>query len=317
MRTVVLPDSLLALAAQQVGLVSGRQCDEHGVGRDSRTRLVASGRWRRVTSGVLDVRPPGAPTLSPDDRRLRAALAGLLALGPAAIAVGTSALVLHGVHGLPVHLQPEAAVPGGVHRRSRDGIRLRQYASVQPQVVAGHRSASLVDALVEALPELPRRHGLAVMDDVLHRGALASDAVPEIERRMRGRRGVARVRTWWGHIDGRAESPFESFARLECLDDGLVPDELQLEMVLGDGRGLVRGDMAWRLPGGRWLLVELDGDEFHSGPAAVLADRDRQNRIALSGRADLLRFAYPDLGTGRIPRTVCSALPPTTRSLRL
>jgi hypothetical protein len=317
MRTIVLPDSLLAVAAEQTGLVSGLQCDEHGVGRDTRTRLVASGRWNRLTSGVFDLRSAEAPKLSYGDLRRRAALTGLLALGSEAIAVGTSALTLHGVQGLPAHLRPEIAVPFGVHRRSRDDIRLRQFASIRTELVGGHRAACLVDALVEALPELPRRNGLAVMDDVLHRGALDADTVPEIERRMGGRRGVARVRTWWGHVDGRAESPFESFARLECIDDGLTPDELQLEMVLGDGRGLIRGDMAWRMPSGRWLLVELDGDEFHSSATAVLADRDRQNRIALSGRADLLRFAYPDLGTGRIPRTIRSALPTTTRFLRL
>lgn len=37
--------------------------------------------------------------------------------------------------------------------------------------------------------------------------------------------------------------------------------------------------MAWALPGGGVLLVEIDGREVHSRPEALVGDRRRQNRI--------------------------------------
>jgi nucleotide-binding universal stress UspA family protein len=305
MRSVIVPVEVLRLASSQAGLVASRQCDALGLRRDARTRLVAAGSWLRTTTGVYQV-DPAPPPASPDELRRRAAWSALLAFGPQAIAVGTSALALHGVHGLPVRIRPEASLPGGSPRHARDGLRLRCFEPVATVQMQGRTVASLRDALIRALPELPRRNGLAVMDDVRHRRLISPEEAEQVAASMAGRRGVRRVRTWWPFIDARAESPFESFARLECIDDGIPPDELQLE--IQDRHGVLRGDMAWRLRGGRWLVVELDGKEFHDVPDAVLADRVRQNRIASTGRADLLRFAYPDLGTGRIPANIRTAL---------
>jgi len=305
-RSIEIPDDVLVLALRQGGLLSSRQCDDLGVGRDTRTRLVAQGRWARLTRGVYDV-APGRPT-TPDEARRRAAWAAMLAYGPDAVAVGACALALHGVRGLPAAVRPEASLPEASARRARDGNRVRCFDPVATVTIEGRRVAGLSDALVRTLPELPRRNGLAVMDDVVHRRLLEPEEVETLLDRMAGRRGVRRVRTWWDHVDGRAESPFESFARLECIDEGLPPDELQLEIHPPDGRGPVRGDLAWRLRGGRWLVVELDGEEFHSSPDAVLADRVRQNRIAATGWVDLLRFAWPDLGSMRIPTQVRRAL---------
>ncbi|ASR55907.1 hypothetical protein CBP52_13275 [Cellulomonas sp. PSBB021] len=306
-RTITLPDDARALALRQEGLLSSRQCDDLGLRRDTRSRLVADGRWARVTRGVYDVSPVSPTT--PDGRRRRAAWLAMLAYGPdAAVAVGASALALHGVRGLPATIRPEAALPEGSARRARDGARARCFDPVATVPVGDRRIAGLADALVRTLPELPRRNGLAVVDDVLHRRLLEPDEVASLLGRMGRRRGVQRVRTWWPYVDGRAESPFESFARLECIDEGLAPDELQLEIRPPDDAGVVRGDLAWRLRGGRWLVVELDGEEFHTSPDAVLADRTRQNRIASVGWVDLLRFAWPDLGTLRIPNHVRRAL---------
>ncbi|WP_053071609.1 type IV toxin-antitoxin system AbiEi family antitoxin domain-containing protein [Cellulomonas sp. A375-1] len=306
MRPIVVPAELVGLALQQEGLVSHTQCDAHGLGRDTRTRLVASGQWHRATRGVYDTTPGQEP--SHPGRRRRAVWLGMLAYGPDAMAVGVGALALHGVQGLPMHPRPEAGLPDGSPRHARDGVRLRCFDPVVTVELGGRRIATLADALVRALPELPRRNGLAVMDDVVHRGLLSSDEVASLPARMGGRRGVQRVRTWWPFVDGRAESPFESFARLECIDDGVPPDVLQLEIVPPDQGGTLRGDMGWRLKGGRWLVAELDGDEFHTSPDAVLADRQRQNRIATVGWVYLLRFAWPDLGTMTIPRQIRRAL---------
>lgn len=306
MRAITIPPAVLQLAARQGGLVSSHQCDRHGLTSHTRTRLVGRGAWTRITTGVFDTTPGAAR--QHDERRARSAWTGLLAYGPGSVATGQSALALHGVRGLPPVIRPEVATRDGGFRRPRAGIRVRQAEPTDPLRIGEHALVTLADALVHALPELPRRHGLAVVDDVLHRRLLSAGEVDRVGRRIQGRRGAVAVRTWWQHADARAASPFESFARLECIDAGIPPDELQLVLRPADGRGPVLGDLAWRLRRGRWLVVELDGAEFHDSPDAVLADRDRQNRIAMLGSVDLLRFAWPDLGTGRITDAVTRAL---------
>jgi hypothetical protein len=91
-------------------------------------------------------------------------------------------------------------------------------------------------ALIQALPDLPRRHGVAVLDDVLHRGLLTPLGLERVRRGLAGRRGAEEVRGWLDLADARAESPLETFARLECVDAGLPPDELQVEIRSPGGR---------------------------------------------------------------------------------
>jgi hypothetical protein len=106
----------------------------------------------------------------------------------------------------------------------------------------------------------------------------------------------------------------ESFARLQGADAGLAPDELQVEFRAPDGRVLGRGDLGWSLGGGRWLIAEIDGREFHESPRAVLHDRRRQNALITSGRVDLLRFTAADIAARHvIPAAIRDALGRTNK----
>lgn len=304
-----VPRSLMALAFRQDDLLSAAQCEEVGLGAGRRGRLIATGTWSRVTSGVVDTAPGRDRRRDADHRRRRAAWTGLLAYGPDAIAVGSCALALFGVSGLPADIAPEVALPGGSRRRSRDGIRVRHYAGIETVGFGSRSLAALEPALVQALPDLPRRNGVAVLDDVLRRGMLTARGLGRVRSSLRGRRGTARVREWFDLIDVRAESPLETFARLECVDAGVPPDELQVEIRSSRGALLGRGDLGWRLPDGRWLLAEIDGREFHETAEAVLRDRRRQNALVLSGQVDLLRFTSNDVSTpGAVPSAIRAAL---------
>ncbi len=233
----------------------------------------------------------------------------MLAHGPSAIAVGPCALALHGVRGLPLHIVPEVALPSVHPRRTRDGIRVRQFSSIEIERFGSRTIAALVPALVQAVPELPRDHAIAVLDDVLHRGLLPRPALDAVRSRVRGRRSSARCDSWWDLVDPRAESPLESFARLQCADAGLPPDELQVEIRASNGRLLGRGDLGWQLGAGRWLVAEIDGREFHETPEAVLHDRRRQNALLATGDVDLLRFTSADIAARTvIPMAIRSAL---------
>ncbi|WP_231384157.1 type IV toxin-antitoxin system AbiEi family antitoxin domain-containing protein [Cellulomonas sp. URHD0024] len=303
-----IPPSLIALALMQGALLSSAQCDAAGVTRGQRTRLVASGIWQRPTRGVLDV-APGDGIRDPERRRRRAAWLGLLAYGPEAVAVGQCALVLHGVAGVPAHVAPEVALPRGRSIRPRDGIRVRYFEGTQVMRYGPRQIAALVPALVQALPDLPRRHAVAVLDDVLHRGLLTDQGLAVIEGLLVGRRGAVEVRNRIRLVDRRAESPLETFARLDCVDGGVPPDELQVEIRDRHGAFVARGDLGWRLPGGRWLIVEVDGREVHEAPVALLRDRRRQNAMLATAHVELLRVTADDIGRrGTVAALVRTAL---------
>ncbi|CAM3667749.1 hypothetical protein [Isoptericola cucumis] len=238
---------------------------------------------------------------SPADRlfdhlRRRSAWAGMLAYGPDAIAVASCALACHGVEGLPVHIAPQAALPTGSRRRSKAGVRLRQFDDGMMTVAFGDRRtgvrriASAERALAQAVPELPAMHGLAVLDSALRLEVVSRAGAARAHDHARGRRGVAARHELWDLADPRAESPLESFGRWQCIEAGVPPDTLQRPVRDRHGRLLGVGDMAWELNGGGWLVVEMDGYTWHEGDAGrARRDRDRDNDFAAAG-IHVLRF---------------------------
>ncbi|KQY22149.1 hypothetical protein ASD16_16095 [Cellulomonas sp. Root485] len=307
--TQAVPRSLVALALRQEGLVSAGQCADASVTAGQRARRVHSGEWRRATHGVYDLTPTVDRRSDADGRRRRAAWLGMLAHGPTAVAVGSCALALHGVRGLPASIVPEVALPSTHPRRVRDGIRVRQFREVEAERFGSRAVSALVPALAQSVPELPRDNAIAVLDDVLFRGLLTGQSLDEVRQRVLGRRGSSRCAEWWDLVDPGAESPLETFARLQCIDAGVAPDRLQVEIRDDDGRFLGRGDLGWQLGGDRWLIAEIDGREFHETPDAVLHDRRRQNALLATGRVELLRFTSADIAARTvIPTAIRAAL---------
>lgn len=308
MRTVPTPEGLRRYTRWQYGLISAAQCRDLGISRDRCATLVTRGIWQRVVRGVYDTEPDGPVDF--DVARRKAAWTGLLAIGQQAIAVGSCALALHGVAGLPQQLIPEVALTGGRWRQGPAGVVVRRYRDVPVRVRhAGWAVSDIPTALVHALPDLPRDNGVAVLDSVLNRGLLDARDLADVRQRLQGRRGSVRLSPWWSLADGRAESPLETWARLDCYDNDLPPDQLQV--VLRDAAGVFigRGDMGWQRGDGGWVIVEMDGRQVHSEPEALFRDRKRQNRLLTAADAVVLRFTSRDLRpSGTIAREVRQAL---------
>ena len=270
--------------------MSAGQCAAAGVGASRRSDLVARGEWRRVTRGVFDTGEVTAHLHAYDVDRLRSVWSVLLA-NRSAIAVGACALMLHGVKGLPRRLVPEAALPKGSSRRARDGIVFRQYAPGTGTVeIQGRLVVALVDAFVQALPTLSREQAVACLDSALNQGLLRVEQLDVIRRRLRRRKGSAKAVPWLPLTDGRSESPPESDARLQSFDAGIAPDDLQRDFFDARGRFLGRADLAWYLGEGRWLIVEIDSQEFHGAERQVRRDATRQNGLLGEGQTIVLRF---------------------------
>ncbi|WP_407316910.1 hypothetical protein UQW22_10615 [Isoptericola halotolerans] len=246
-----------------------------------------------------------------DHLRRRAAWTGLLAHGHGSIAVGTSALALHGVEGLPWPMVPEVALDRAGRRPHRPGVRLRQFDDGMTVVgfgdsrTAGARIASVGWALAQAVPEQPPARGLALLDSALQLGLVDPRGLEVAHDQARGRRGVASRHVLWEMADGRAQSPLESFGRWQCIEADVPPDVLQLPVRSPDGALLGVGDMAWRQRSGRTLVVEMDGLDWHeAGAGRGRRDRDRDNAFAGVPGIDVLRFDVRHVRDGVVGRQV-------------
>ncbi|WP_129788013.1 hypothetical protein [Promicromonospora panici] len=160
--------------------------------------------------------------------------------------------------------------------------------------ISGRTVAEIDHAAAQALPKLPRHNALAVLDDLVRRHGFDTARLAELrELVVRRRRGSAWLNALFELVNGRSESPAESFARLSCHDNGVPPDDLQVRFTR-DSVVVARVDMGWRLPDGRWLVVEIDGVGPHSTPQALVQDAPRQNQLLASGQVIMLRFKPND-----------------------
>jgi hypothetical protein len=142
------------------------------------------------------------------------------------------------------------------------------------RVRARHATAPAWTA-VEVARTLRRPRALAMLDAALHVKACSADDLREAANEQKGRRGIVRVRELLAHVDGRAESPMESEARLVFIDHGLPLPELQYEIVdlCGD---LWRVDFAWL---DAKVVAEYDSMEWHANPKIWKRDRLKVERL--------------------------------------
>jgi hypothetical protein len=241
---------------------------------------------------------------------LTRAAAALLTVGPEAVLCGLTAARLHGC---------TAANTSPIHVLMR--YERRMQARAELQVHRGWFSDDDVTE-IEALPVLAldktiadllcspdRREALACADQAtaLHpepRQAMFITAVAAQLDRRRDRRGTRQAADLLRLVDGRTESPPESWLRLLVIEAGFPPPAVQHRIVDRDGVLVYRLDLAW--PQIR-IALECDGYEAHVGRQAQDAARDAD----LARRGWLtVRATVDDL---RNPRRLLDAL---TRAFR-
>jgi very-short-patch-repair endonuclease len=120
---------------------------------------------------------------------------------------------------------------------------------------------------------------LVLIDAAVHRGLIGCADVATFRESSRSRREFLTV-----HLDGRAESLLETITRYRLTSAGLAV-ESQVR-IAGVGRVdlLVEG----------WLVVELDGRDYHFDERAFAEDRRRDRKLAALGYT-VLRFTYDDV----------------------
>ncbi|MDG4807080.1 hypothetical protein O7634_09980 [Micromonospora sp. WMMD1120] len=304
-------DVVRRVAAARDGIVTLAQARSAGLSVYDVRRLCRAGRWRAVArnSYLVDAdRYDGVPRRA----KIRAVVASF---GPGATAVLSTAAELHGLAGLPVTNRIHLSVPGPLSRPARPAqpeVLVHQFVIPPEQVV--RLDGISVSAPVRTLADLclwaDRYSAVSVLDSALNRRVVDVDDLLAVPRLIRGRRGAVAARGYLAEVDGRAQSPLETRARLRCVDGGVPPDVLQLEVRDDDGYLVGVGDLGWRGPR---VIAEADGRGPHGAPAAVFADRRRQNQLVNAGWT-VLRFTWSDtLRPDYIPWTVRQAITTATR----
>jgi hypothetical protein len=258
-------------------------------------RAVRSGSLVRVHRGVY--RTEGSHPF-PD------LLAAALHLGPEATACVSSAVLLHGVAGIVGASAPEFALPPGLERTQRTGVRLHFWAIDASDVVeiAGIPSTGIAATLADVARLLPRLQAVSCLDSALHLGLITLDEVLDLASRMTRRPQAVAGRRRLLEARVGAQSPLETRVRLRATDGDCPPDALQVPIYDRSGTIIGYGDIGYRLPEDRWLIVEADGRSVHEAPEALLHDRHRQNAMVGDADALMIRFAWQDtLHPGTIP----------------
>jgi hypothetical protein len=228
----------------------------------SRKRLMcatADGVLRRVLRGVY------VPHGLPDTIELRAACTSLV-VAPGAVVRDRTAAWIHGVDVLThteheVLPSVETCVPRFRAPSDRVGVDggTRDLAPGDVMSVHGILVTTPLRTALDLGCNLRRRDALAALDQFMAVHGLTREQMGRSAVRYFRRRGVVQLRRLIPLADARAESPRESWTRLEIIDAGLPVPTLQHWIEI-DGVPTYRLDHAY--PRHR-VAVEYDGEDFH------------------------------------------------------
>jgi hypothetical protein len=241
------------------------------IGSDAvrRGELTRRGLARRHVALYRDVYVPGDLEVTAQIR----AQAAWLATG--ATMCGVSAAALVGTK----WLDPRA--PAEVIRANRHapaGIVVRTWDIAADEIVAIGPIAltSPARTAFDLGRLLPPDRAIPIVDALLNRTRITPLDVAEVADAHPGVRGVARLRSLLGLVDGGAESPRESSLRVLLVTAGLPVPETQIEFP--DLH--IRVDLGWR----RWkVAVEYDGIQHWADARQRSWDIDRIALLETAG----------------------------------
>ena len=175
-----------------------------------------------------------------------------------------------GPRGIRVH---RAELPPSDVRMDEEGIRYTGPGRTAWDVAALETTATAV----------------GVLDAMVRAGQLRAEELPLLLHRGSGRWRSRRVRRAFELVDGRSESPPESWVRVACILAGLPAPVPQYDVMQG-GNWLARADLAW--PEAK-LIVEYEG-EYHFDGLQLARDDVRLQRLIAAGWR-VIRLAAHDL----------------------
>jgi len=301
LRNDAFPPALSALMASQGGVFTAAQARQHGLTDDDvqRMRRGQQACLRTLRRGVYALRAEYEGATPAEQHAMKVA-ALYHRIGDDAVLSHDSAAVELGLELLDpdmkvLHVTRETAVgarlEAGVHH----------YVAELPEEDVVRRQGALDHtALARTAIDVARRTdrlecAVAACDSALRKGA-AREELRAVLARMRSWPGARFVATAIEAADGRAANPGESWSRVVLIQQGLEPDDLQVEIWDADGLvGVV--DFRWR-----GVVGEFDGrlkygigvgTDPEQAARIVFAEKRREDRLRVDN--EVVRWGYADL----------------------
>ncbi len=248
-------------------------------------RQLQNGPYVRVLHGVY-----AHPTLD-RDHLLRCRAAALLMPATAALGGRSAAAVLGAP--APNYVDPvTVVVPRGTNWTGPRGVRVHVTDLSPADVLVdadGVRHTTPTRTAWDVATLESTATAVGVLDAMVHAGLLDVGTVRSLAVRPLSAWRSRRARRAFDLVDGRSESPPESWVRVACVLGGLPAPVPQYE-VWEDGVRLARVDLAW--PEHR-LIVEYEG-EYHFEGLQIVRDDARLSAVVAAGWR-VIRLAAPDL----------------------
>jgi hypothetical protein len=149
-------------------------------------------------------------------------------------------------------------------------------------------------------------NAVGILDALIRAGVLDRPTLDRLLRGRAGRWGSRKVRRAFELVDGRSQSPPESWVRVACVLAGLPLPVPQFH-VWECGVKLAETDLAW--PEAK-LIVEYEG-EYHFDELQIARDDRRYERLVAAGWR-VIRLSSHDLRdldgvVGRIAQALAAA----------
>jgi len=279
---------IAAEAARHHGVFTYRHAVEAGVTSGAISRRVQSGAWQRPAPSVYVM--PGSPATW-----RRAVAIAVFGSGTGAVASHATAAHLWDLAKRPRVIEVTTPNKG---RPSRNHVIHRSTDLIPDDMtdVDGIPASTVARSLVDI--GIPWGEGMAgrCLDEAVRKGLTTERAVASVLHRVarRGRNGVGPMRIvlsdrlgWSSITESQLESEFLRIMQAA----GIELPVSQVRIVKRGGRLIARVDFVY--PEIR-LVIELDGERYHTDRDTFRRDRRKQNDLTLEGYR-VLRFTAWDV----------------------
>jgi len=228
-----------------------------GVSSDEVRRALRDGELTPLRRGAYLTAPP--PEFA-DERHLLLLRAAREHLVPEAVVSHVSAALLHGIElwRTPldrVHVTRRRAYGGRCGARVH--VHVAPLEAEETTFLDGVLVTSAARTVVDIARTLPFEQAVVAADFALRTDLVDRDQLFEAAARVKGWPGAPAARRVVAFADGRSESVGESRSRVRLAAAGLLPDELQWQVIGAGGRIVATTDFAWL---GRRTVAEFDGE---------------------------------------------------------
>jgi hypothetical protein len=170
--------------------------------------------------------------------------------------------------GLPVPLEgpgrPTLTLPGAPSSTDRQEDLVVQVAELRPRDISpwlGHRRTSIARTVADCLRHLPAPDAVAIADAALHRSRTSMTALRSTLDWQSGWPYAERGRAALAMVDGRRESPLESWSFVVLHLHGIPLPRAQVRVIDQRGKEVARCDGWWPEHG---TVCEADGRDKYS-----------------------------------------------------